>query len=170
MKNEGRRAPNNITKLGGRKPATARTRRKGRLRHLPWIIGGLFIGAFAGFGFAGWIPFSPSVATADITCTSPEVVDGDTIRCGQKRIRLQGIDAPEMPGHCRPGRQCTPGDPYASRTNLEQLIGGSKVVCEQTDTDRYGRIVARCTARGEDLSCAQIRDGHAVKRYAWISC
>ena len=170
MRNRGRRAQNNVTQLRGWKPAKARARRKRHLRHLPWIIGGLLVGAFAGFGFVGWPPAVSSAATADITCTSPEVTDGDTIRCGSKRIRLEGIDAPEMPGHCRPGRQCTPGDPYASQANLERLIGGSKVLCEQTDTDRYGRIVARCKAKGEDLSCAQVRGGHAVKHYAWISC
>ena len=35
------------------------------------------------------------------------VIDGDTIHCGYTRVRLAGIDAPEMPGHCQPGRACT---------------------------------------------------------------
>lgn len=170
MRNRGRRAPNNVTQLRGWKRAKAKPRWKRRLRHLPWIIGGLIIGGFAGFGLVSGLPSASSAEAADIVCSSAEVTDGDTIRCGQNRIRLEGIDAPEMPGHCRPGRQCTPGDPYASLANLEQLIGGSKVLCTQTDTDRHGRIVARCTAKGEDLSCAQVRDGHAVKRYGWISC
>lgn len=103
-------------------------------------------------------------------CSNPTVVDGDTIRCGDLRVRLHGIDAPEMPGHCRPGRECTPGDPYASSENLRQLIGGSALQCRQVDVDAYGRSVARCSAGDQDLSCGQLGGGHAVRRYARIWC
>jgi len=53
--------------------------------------------------------------TTDLfSCPNPEHHDGDAIRCGSqgKSMRLYAIDAPEMPGACRPGRQCTPGDPF----------------------------------------------------------
>lgn len=100
----------------------------------------------------------------------PTVVDGDTLRCGGTRIRLQGIDAPEMPGHCRPGRDCAPGDPYASSDNLRQLVSGGGMSCRQTDTDRYGRVVALCEVGGVDLSCEQVRSGHAIRRYAPLRC
>lgn len=105
-----------------------------------------------------------------ISCGSIVVVDGDTFRCDGKRIRLQGIDAPELDGHCWPGRQCTPGDPVASTDNLRSLVSRGSIRCSQTDTDGYGRIVARCTSGGADLSCEQVRSGHAVLRYAPISC
>ena len=113
---------------------------------------------------------SPGEAASDIACSSIVVVDGDTFRCDGKRIRLQGIDAPELDGHCRPGRQCTPGDPVASSDNLKGLMASGTTRCIQTDTDRYGRIVARCTSGEADLSCEQVRSGHAVLRYAPISC
>lgn len=108
--------------------------------------------------------------TAEFTCSSPNVVDGDTLRCGATRIRLQGIDAPEMEGHCRPGRECAPGDPVASTDNLRRLVSGGSMTCRQTDTDRYGRVVAMCEVGGVDLSCEQVRSGHAIRRYAAISC
>jgi endonuclease YncB( thermonuclease family) len=98
------------------------------------------------------------------------VTDGDTFRCGGRRVRLQGIDAPEMPGHCRPGRDCTPGDPDASATNLRRMLRWHSVTCRQTDIDGYGRTVARCSAGEQDLSCAQIDGGFAVRRYGAISC
>ena len=41
-----------------------------------------------------------SVAMADIT-GKPGVVDGDTIHIGKTKIRLHGIDAPEMKQTCR---------------------------------------------------------------------
>lgn len=106
----------------------------------------------------------------DLTCSRPRVIDGDTINCGSRRVRLAGIDAPEMPGHCRPGRQCTPGDPDASRRHLDRLVV-APLSCTTVDTDVYGRTVARCTtARGIDLSCAMIDSGHAVARYGPLYC
>jgi endonuclease YncB( thermonuclease family) len=103
-------------------------------------------------------------------CSNPVVVDGDTLRCGERRVRLAGIDAPELPGHCRVGRQCVPGDPFASRENLSRLTRGGAVTCRQTDIDGYGRTVARCSAGNVDLSCAQLNDGAALPRYGAISC
>jgi endonuclease YncB( thermonuclease family) len=104
------------------------------------------------------------------SCSSPRVVDGDTLRCGDMRVRLSGIDAPELEGHCNPGRTCTPGDGNASRARLEALVKGAAIECQQTDIDRYGRTVARCTANGRDLSCAQVHSGFAVRRYEPLSC
>lgn len=105
-------------------------------------------------------------------CPVPYHHDGDAIRCGGagRSMRLYGIDAPEMPGACHPGRQCTPGDPYASRDHLSSLTAGRSVQCEQVDTDRYGRAVVRCTADGVDLSCQMVSDGFAAERYGRLSC
>lgn len=103
-------------------------------------------------------------------CRDPEVVDGDTIRCSGQRIRLAAIDAPELPGHCRRGRDCVAGDPYASSNSLMELIGSGEVVCRQVDVDRFGRIVAQCTTADADLSCEQVARGHAVVRYGALAC
>lgn len=103
-------------------------------------------------------------------CVMPRIIDGDTFDCAGTRVRLQGIDAPESEGHCRPGRDCAPGDPSASTANLRRLVGWNKVICHQTDTDVYGRTVARCSAGEVDLSCAQAKGGYAILRYAPINC
>lgn len=110
------------------------------------------------------------LAAGEFVCRSPTIHDGDNIRCGAIRGRLAGIDAPEMPGACRIGRQCTPGDPLASRDHLRQLIAGRQVVCRRLATDTYGRAIVRCHAGGEDLSCAQVHAGYAVLRYMRIDC
>lgn len=104
-----------------------------------------------------------------IVCENPKVTDGDTLRCGELRIRLAGIDAPEMKGHCRKGRKCTPGDPIRAKEYLKELVGDS-TICQQTGRDRYGRLIARCASNERDLSCAMVAAGHAVIRYGKLSC
>jgi len=152
-----------------------RRRRKAEARRL-WAstgklaLAGLGIGIAIGLLVLLW-PSGTVHADGSFDCQISQVTDGDTIRCGPKRVRLYGIDAPEMEGHCRPGRNCAPGDPNASKSNLQSLIGPfSDVRCRQMDTDVYGRIVARCTANDVDLSCAQLKSGHAIRKYGDISC
>lgn len=104
-----------------------------------------------------------------ISCTDPDIIDGDTFDCGGTRIRMAGIDAPEMPGHCRHGRKCTPGDPQQAADALQRLTRGA-VACQPVDVDIYGRTVARCYTASTDLSCAMIALGFAVHRYRAIDC
>lgn len=88
-------------------------------------------------------------------------VDGDTLRCGKERVRLLGIDAPEMPGHCRRGRECVPGDPFASRDALAAMLD-RRLKMRRLGRDFYGRTLAIVEARGRDLSCHQVRAGLAI--------
>lgn len=134
--------------------------------------------AIAGAGWFGWSLAGPAGAggafasIGTFECASPTHHDGDAIRCNgeSKSMRLDAIDAPEMPGSCRPGRECTPGDPFASRDHLASLTRGKAVQCRQTDTDHYARRIVRCSADGVDLSCQMVADGYAVERYAKLNC
>lgn len=103
-------------------------------------------------------------ATLALACVA---VDGDTLRCGPDRVRLLGIDAPETPGHCRTGRTCAPGDPFASKRHLSQLVDGQPVSIQIVGKDRYGRMLAVASVQGRDLSCGQLRAGHAVYVAKW---
>ncbi|MCT8159678.1 thermonuclease family protein [Pseudoruegeria sp. SHC-113] len=97
-----------------------------------------------------------------------EVSDGDSLRMGSTRIRLFGIDAPELDQSCRKadGRVWACGD-WAKAT-LAGLVAGQKLSCQQRDTDRYGRVVASCTAGGKDLGAEMVRLGAAMayRKYA----
>lgn len=98
---------------------------------------------------------APTAAGGIIACTAPTVHDGDTLRCGADRIRLYGVDAPEV----RRGK--TPAEPlaYAARDLLIQLTRG-RVGCRVVDADRYGRHVARCwSSQTSDINAAMIRSG-----------
>ena len=98
-----------------------------------------------------------------ILCVVAYVNDGDTLRCQDgARIRLAGIDAAELPGHCRPGRHCAPGDPYAAKRALEQLVLGRTLRCLANGRS-YDRITAWCSAGKVDLSCAMVASGYAVR-------
>ena len=84
--------------------------------------------------------------------SSYSITDGDTLRSGDTRIRLWGIDAPEAK---RPGG-------FAATRHLERLTAGQVLTCMPVDTDRYGRTVARCALPdGTDIACAMVAAGRA---------
>lgn len=104
-----------------------------------------------------------------ITCYNPYIIDGDTLICNNTRIRLAGIDAPEMNGYCRPGRKCVSGDPEASKKYLHEISRGD-VTCNPIEIDHYGRTIAYCDAQSGDLSCSMLAAELATARYRPISC
>lgn len=107
-----------------------------------------------------------------IICESPRAVDGDTLRCANldRSVRLLGIDAPELPGHCRRGRVCTPGDAAASTRALAGLLSYGPVQIHAAGLDRYGRTLARVSTGTGDASCAMLSMRAALPRYSRISC
>ncbi len=127
---------------------------------------GLGVGVAPIIGSAGAVKAS-SPTYAD-TATNCRVVDGGTLHCDGGRIRLLGIDAPELPGHCARGRNCAPGDPYASTHSLEAGMGeGATLRIESIGTDRYGRTLALVRGSGGDLSCWQFAHHQAIYRVDW---
>ena len=88
------------------------------------------------------------------------VTDGDTISCGDERIRLLGINAPELPSHCAEYRTCATGGPYASTRSLVEAMQDPLRI-KRVRTDRYGRTLARGAGAKGDLSCWQLDEGQA---------
>lgn len=104
----------------------------------------------------------PIILAALLTAWSAEavaqhlaVVDGDTLDVEGDRIRLWGIDAPEL------GTR----DGQAAAAHLRSLLDGvgrGELVCQTFYFDRYGRQVARCLlAEGDDIACQMVMAGHA---------
>ena len=85
-----------------------------------------------------------------------KVIDGDTIEArvqiwpGQEiitKLRLRGIDAPEIKGACGP--EVKQGE--AARDRLAALIGNQMVIVTEIGPDKYyGRVVARILTTGVD--------------------
>ena len=130
------------------------------------LSGAALIGAIVGVAPA----LLPSRAAAAGGYAEPlsgcTVTDGDTIRCGDERIRLLAIDSPEMPGHCRRSRICAPGDPHASTASLGNALTGPLTI-ERVGEDRYGRTLALVAGAKGDLSCWQLHGGHAIYKAEW---
>ncbi|MFK7837919.1 MAG: thermonuclease family protein [Sulfitobacter sp.] len=97
------------------------------------------------------------------------VIDGDTLDVGTTRVRLHGIDAPERDQPCttRNGQAWGCGD-WVTRSVLDRYQGAT-ARCEQTDMDRYGRVVARCFVQGNDIGRAMVAEGlaFAYRKYSY---
>lgn len=101
-----------------------------------------------------------------------EVVDGDTLaveRRGQReRVRIVGIDTPEMGWDGRPA-QC-----WAERATqeLRERVAEGEVVLlpdeASGERDRYGRLLRRVHVDGEDVGLGMLVEGHA-RRYVQMS-
>ncbi|MGE4043358.1 MAG: thermonuclease family protein [Acetobacteraceae bacterium] len=80
------------------------------------------------------------------------VSDADTIRLQGERLRLHGVDAPELSQRCvrANGHSYLAGPAY--RDGLIGLIRKRQVTCTWSTRDRYGRPVATCTAAGDTLT------------------
>ena len=87
------------------------------------------------------------------------VYDGDTIRLGDERIRIVGLDTPEL-GH----RAECESEALAAEQARQALIGEiarGNVALHRQGTDRYGRTLARVTVDGRDVAATLIANGHA---------
>lgn len=101
------------------------------------------------------LAFTPTRADA-WTGTVTHVTDGDTVwvRAGSARpvsVRLLGIDAPE---------RCQAGGPEATAA-LSARVLRREVNVDAQAVDRYGRVVAVVTLRGDDLGAWLVGAGHA---------
>ena len=100
----------------------------------------------------------------------PKVVDGDSIHIKSYKIRLEGIDAPEMRQKCKkPYLQIMfftfQRDYYCgqvSKKKLVQKIGNKSVKCILLGKDRYKRYLAKCFKGTINLNRWMVRNGYAI--------
>ena len=91
------------------------------------------------------------------------VVDGDSLEISGARIRLTGIDAPEMRQTCTDARRETWSCGRAAARELRAHVGDRELRCEQTGIDRYRRVLAVCfLPDGSDVNAWMVRQGWAV--------
>jgi endonuclease YncB( thermonuclease family) len=91
------------------------------------------------------------------------VIDGDTLSNHGKRLRLRGIDAPELGQICgRPSGAYDCG--MVAREGLVRLIQRGSVECfgSGEEQDRYGRALVTCRSDEDDLGQKMVSLGLAV--------
>jgi micrococcal nuclease len=107
---------------------------------------------------------NPSIAQSPLQGKVIKIIDGDTYdllvdRHTTKRIRMEGIDAPER------------GMPFykLSKIYLGQLCLGKQVSIEPAGLDRYGRTLAKTRlANGKEAGLLMVEAGYAwqFKKYS----
>lgn len=104
--------------------------------------------------------FAPESRADDLHGTV-RVVDGDTLDIGGVRVRLHGIDAPELGQPCAdPAGKSRDCGVWVTR-QVRDRWEGAESRCQTRDRDRYGRIVARCFVEDADLARRMVADGLA---------
>lgn len=106
-------------------------------------------------------------AVADVTGVV-HVIDGDTFDVGGMRVRLHGIDAPEVDQTCTSDSRGEWACGAFVRDEIRARYQGAQATCDQIDTDRYGRVIAKCFVQGRDVGEAIVSDGlaEAYRRYS----
>ena len=81
-----------------------------------------------------------------------QIIDGDTIKINNKKIRFGGIDSPEK-GEI--GYQF-------SKNKLIEKIGKKIVICfKEKKKDYWNRIIAECFIKDENISSYMVKNGYA---------
>ena len=135
-----------------------RTRR--RKNRSPWVIGGLTV-AIVALSYILHEPKVPSSALGrgvELVCSVKSVYDGDTLTAscpdGEVKVRVFGIDAPEM------GQE-----PWGERSReaFRGLLPRRDAIrLRVMDQDRYGRVVAQVFVGERDTGLEMVRQGRAV--------
>ncbi|WP_374188720.1 thermonuclease family protein [Sinorhizobium sojae] len=87
--------------------------------------------------------------------------DGDSLRLDGRRVRIEGIDAPEIGQSCRRGEDAWDCGAEARR-RLASLVEGATTRCRLHGRDRYGRELGICESGGRDVGRAMVLSGLAV--------
>ncbi len=125
-------------------------------------LGGVFLVLLLAAAVSSIRPWSCFAAPDILRGVVTYVDDGDTlwIRSGvgkEFKIRLYGIDAPEVRHREKPGQ---PFGRKASKALISK-VRGENVSVEVRDTDRYGRLVGVVRLDGRDINLEMIREGWA---------
>lgn len=112
---------------------------------------------------------APDQAWARTPVTSARVTDGDTIRVqlrgheDEQRVRVLGIDTPELEGPNRPKNECFGPAATKRMRTLLRADGDVTLIADptQADKDKYGRLLRYVEVGGRDAGATLIKEGYA---------
>ena len=85
------------------------------------------------------------------------VVDGDTFWISGEKIRLEGIDAPEVNGACAHERRLA----QRATRRLSEILSDERFSLRRNGKDRYGRTLARIDTPHGEAGAILVREGLA---------
>ena len=111
---------------------------------------------------------SPAHAQTGERVSDCIALDGDTMRCGDERIRIQGLDTPEIytVEQCRTREDTVGvlGMGYAAQGRLQKYLNDRDIRVVRKGRDRYGRTVAQVLAGSDDVADLLIASPYSFAR------
>ena len=115
-----------------------------------------------------------SASAEKIIKGKPVVLDGDTIRIANEKIRFSGIDTPESYPYRGKKQFCYLNEKKIlcgdiAKTKLKEKIKNNSISCEvEKNKDFFKRFLGECFLNGESLSKFMVRNGYAFdyKKYS----
>ena len=89
-----------------------------------------------------------------------KIIDGDTIRINDEKIRFSGIDTPELKQTCINNKKiifCG----LEAKNLLAKIINNRDVNCISEGKDQYKRTLAECFVGDLSISSYLVREGYA---------
>ena len=114
--------------------------------------------------------FVPNFINAEIIQGKVKVIDGDTVKIKNNKIRLSGIDAPELNQLCskvflslsfisfNKNYYCG----KISTEKLKRLLKNEIILCKVENIDRYKRKLATCYKNKLNINSWLVRNGYAL--------
>lgn len=93
-----------------------------------------------------------------------QVIDGETLEIQNQRIKLWGVDAPELNQTCKNGQDAGYDCGKEAASALSQWLTELQPVrCEPRGNDNSGNTIAICyTSTGDDIASWMVRNGYAI--------
>jgi len=129
-----------------------------------WLTGQWLDGGASALGVAGPERGAPGATIVG----AARVIDGDTVRIGSVRIRIQGIDAPETDDICRRADGSVWDCGVWATEVARERFAGRRLVCHDLGERSHDRVVARCMDGEEDFAAVMLEKGaaRACERFA----
>ena len=107
----------------------------------------------------------PALAESRAAITGAiNVIDGETLEIQNQRIKLWGVDAPELNQTCKNGQDAGYDCGKEAAAALSRWLTELQPVrCEPRGNDNSGNTIAICyTSTGDDIASWMVRNGYAV--------
>jgi endonuclease YncB( thermonuclease family) len=108
-----------------------------------------------------WLAVQLEPSEPDIS-GSARASDGDSLHLGPDRVRLLGIDAPELAQTCWDENDAVWPCGRQARDRMTALLRSGTLICSPEGRDRFDRLLAHCTINGKDLGAQMVSGGWAI--------